>query len=178
MARRSGFVRPALRQGQRRKSIWIGSADSTAVTNLAAATAVLAQSFTGAQVSALGAFTIVRTRGVMYTKSDTVAAVEEPFGAMSMAVVDEAARSAGIASLNQPIDDESADQFFVYEQWFGGNWSLAAGAADGRWYVQPFDSKAMRKVEDGQAIVQVVENASASHGVQFILKFRMLIKLA
>jgi len=177
LARRSFAVRAPLRQGQRRQTFWLGSADDVAVTNLAAATAVLDQSFTGAQVSAFGPFTIVRTRGVIWSKSDTVAAVEEPFGAMAMTVDSEAARVAGVASINLPIADEESDQFFVYEQWFGGNRSLAAGAADGEWHTQRFDSKAMRKVEDGESINVVMENAHGTHGVQYILKFRMLIKL-
>ena len=176
MARR--IVRAALRQGQRRATTWVASADMTAVANLAAATSVLHQSISGASLLAAGLVpgTIVRVRGSLYTKADTIAAAEQPFGAMAMLIVGEAARAAGIASINQPIADEASEQFFVYEQWFGGGITDTAGFK-APWYIQNFDSKAMRKIQEGDAIAVVLENASASHGMQFIIKFRLLVKL-
>jgi len=39
------------------------------------------------------------------------------------------------------------------------------------------DSKAMRKVQEGQDIAIVLENGSALDGMLFLLQFRMLVKL-
>ena len=181
MARRTFVGRNfPVRQGRRKETVWLASANQAAVKTLAAASSVLDQFFSSAQLVDGGLLpgTIVRTRGVLYTKSDSVAAVEEPFGALSFSIVGDAARIAGIASLNTPIEEEAAEQYFVYEQWFGGNTALAAGAADGRWYVQSFDSKAMRKVEEGESIAIILENAHASHGVFYIIKYRMLMKVS
>ena len=44
-------------------------------------------------------------------------------------------------------------------------------------YVQTFDFRSMRKIEDQQAIVVSIENASAAEGAQYVMKFRMLFKL-
>ena len=178
MARRGRFLGRVPARGSQRVTEWGASADVAAVQNLAAATAVLDQTFSDATLNAAGVSpsTIVRLRGVIWTKSDTVAAVEQPFGAVSFAVVDQAALDAGVASLNLPITDEPADGFFGFAYFFGGNTALAAGAADGPWFAQEFDSKAMRKIENAQGIGVIVENASVSHGVQYILKFRILFK--
>ncbi len=40
-----------------------------------------------------------------------------------------------------------------------------------------FDSKAMRKVSESDSIVVTLENANSAHAVDFILQFRMLVKL-
>ncbi len=179
MAFRRQFSRP-LRQGQRRQTEWVASADVTAATTIAAGMSVLTQSLTEATLLALGLLpsTIIRTRGVLYTRSDQDAADEAGFGAMSFAVTSEPARAAGVGSLLAPIANEGADVFFVYQTWFAGNGGPSTGALFSRpWYTQMFDSKAQRKIEDGQAIVTVLENGSASTGgADFILKFRMLFK--
>ena len=178
MARRQ-FSRP-LRQGQRRLTEWVQSADVTGGTVLAAGQCFLAQSIPEANLLSQGLLpsTIIRTRGVLWTSSDQDAANEEAFGAMSMAVTSEPARAAGVASLLCPILDEDADQFFVYQTWAGMNGGPSTGALFSRpWYTQVFDSKAQRKVVDGNAVVVVIENGSASAGAKFIIKLRMLFKL-
>ena len=45
--------------------------------------------------------------------------------------------------------------------------------------VKPFeiDSKAMRKVDEGQDIAVLIQNNSALHGMAYLLEFRMLVKL-
>ncbi len=40
-----------------------------------------------------------------------------------------------------------------------------------------FDSKAQRKVREGDTIGVVLENSAASHGMTYMLMFRMLVKL-
>ena len=167
----------------RRGTVWVASADVSAKTGLAAATAILDQSFTAAQLAAAGASagTIVRTRGDLWVVTDQLVATEEPFGAMGMAVVSEPARVTGITAVPAPITNEDSDLFFVHQFWQAGfvfNQIDATGVQLGNyWSHYSFDSKAMRKLNDDQAIVVTMENAEATNGVRYILKFRMLIKL-
>ena len=178
---RSRVVRSSGRP--RRGTIWIASADVTAKIGLAAATSVLDQSVSAATLSSFGAAagTVTRTRGDLWVVSDQTVATEEPFGALGMAVVSDQARAAGIASMPTPITNEDSDLFFVHQFWQAGfvfNQIDATGVQLGNyWSHYSFDSKAMRKLNDDQAIVVTMENAEATNGVRYILKFRMLIKL-
>ena len=80
---RRHFGNALRRQGPKRQTIWIASADVTAVTALGGATSILAQEFTAAQLLAIGASpsTIVRVRGELSIQSDQTAVAERPFGA-------------------------------------------------------------------------------------------------
>ena len=166
------------RVSQRRKTVWLASLDSTTITTLAAATAVLDQAFNGSQITSLGPLTIVRTIGTLWVKTDQVAATEIPFGALGMSVVSEQARVAGVASIPTPITDEASDLFFVYKAWAAS--LLLADATGVATYVDryDFDSRAQRKVQDGEAIVITLENASSVHAIGYVLKYRMLVKLS
>ncbi len=180
MARRSfGRLAPR-RQGPRRATEWGASADSTAVKTLGGSGVVLDQSFTDAILSGAGLLpsTIVRVRGELWVHSDQGAANEAPFGAMAFAIANENARAAGIASLLTPIADEAADGFFVFQYFMGANNGASTGALFGQpWYRFEFDSRAMRKIEDGDSIAVVLENASPLHALEYILKFRILFKV-
>ena len=166
------------RVSQRRKTVWLASLDTTTITTLAAATSVLDQAFNGSQITSLGPLTIVRTIGTLWVKTDQVAATEIPFGALGMSVVSEQARVAGIASIPTPITDEASDLFFTYVPWAASMLLAdATGMIDGMSTYQ-FDSRAQRKVQDGEAIVVTLENASSVHGVGYVLKYRMLVKLS
>ena len=177
--RRGGLLtRSVVARGVARQSLWLASADSTAIAVLGAGLTVLDQAFTAAALDAFSPFTIVRTRGYIICRSDQVTGTEDPFGALGFAVVSEQARAAGAASLPAPITHEDSDLWFVH-QFFFANVTLATatGIRDTA-RVYEFDSRAMRKVEDGEAIVVMVENANASHGISYILKFRQLIKVS
>ena len=163
--------------GPRRKTFWLSSADSVGTQGLAAGAVVLDQSFTEAQSSAFAPFTIVRTIGWFALRPDQNAADEDPFGAVGSMVVKGTALTAGIGSVPTPITEEADDGWFVYQAFIAGvMFGDSTGFAD-LTKVFHFDSKAQRKVEDGDAIVWTVENASSSHGLEYALKFRMLIKL-
>ncbi len=179
MARRRGAV--ALRQGQRRMTDWVASNDSTASTTLAAAGVVQDQALTEAILSSTGLLpsTIVRTRGDLWIKGDAGAegASENPFGAVGFAVVSERARAVGSGSLPFPIGDEPSDLFFVHFFWHAGSvFGSAVGLNANMWQHYAFDSKAQRKVQSGNAVVVMIENASAAFGAEYVLKFRMLFK--
>ena len=172
MPRRRGNF-PVVRQGPRRLTEWLFSADSDATTLLGAGTAVLDQSVSGATIDEIGPATIVRTRGELWVASDQASSSEEPFGAMGFAVVSEQARVAGVTAVPTPITEEGSEKWFIWQSWL----AYFATGQGVTWQRYSFDSKAMRKIADGDAIVVVLENASAVFGAEFILKFRMLVKL-
>ena len=182
MARRAFRGRSALRQGQRRMTEWGASADIAAVRTLAAGSNVLDQSFTGQGLSDAGLTpsTIVRLRGDLWVKGDagSEGATETPFGALGVAVVTESARAAGVGSLPSPLTDEAADSWFSFTYFLAGSvFGSAVGLNADMWHHFPFDSKAMRKLDNESAIVFVLENGSSSAGMEYILKFRALFKL-
>jgi len=166
----------SFRQTLRRKTFWIASSDSTGVQTLAAASAVLDQVQDWSDL--LGPSTIVRTRGSLWVASDIVNATEQPFGALGMAVVRTAASDAGVASVPTPITDEEDDSWFVWKPWLASSTVSGTPATfvANRFERYDFDSKAMRKISDGDTIAVVLENAEAGDGAIYVIKFRMLIK--
>ncbi len=108
----------------------------------------------------------------LWVRSDQVAALESPFGAVGVAVVSDEASALGITALPQPYQNQDSGLWFVHQFW------AVSQGADARVTFNHFsiDSKAMRKVDVGQDIVELVENASGADGVQFIWSSRMLIK--
>ncbi len=72
-----------------------------------------------------------------------------------------------------PITDEGSELFFVYQA-FQTFFATGQGVV---WQRYDFESKAMRKFEDGEAIVVTLENALAAFGLEYLLKFRLLLKL-
>ena len=170
------------RSGTARPTIWLGSADQTGQTVLAAATSVLDQSFTDSQLAAVAQAggTIVRTRGTLWVKTDQLVQSEAALGALGMMVVKETARAAGVASIPTPVTESPNDAFFVHQWWQAGmffNQVDATGVQIGLiWSRYDFDSKAQRKFTEGDAIVVTMENINATFGVVYQLMFRMLIK--
>ena len=171
-----GFSRP-LRQGQRRATEWLGSADVSVTQNLAANTVILLQSLTAVEIAKLP-FTVTRTRGSIWVASDQVAATRTPFGALGFSVVSQPAIAIGVTAVPLPLFDENSDMFFVHTFWATSfTFVTAAGFSSDGFIRTDFDSKAMRKVQEGEDIAVVVENGAAAGGVDMLLKFRLLIKL-
>jgi len=172
IGRRSGL---GLRGGGRRRlTEWFPSADVTAVTALPAANAILSQSLVTTEL-ARRPFTVVRVRGLIHVESDQTGANEIPFGALGFAVVTDQAIAAGGAALPTPITAEGSDKWFVWVPFVVSQLAGTGGNIFGMNF--DFDSKAMRKVQEGEDIAVMVENASALHGLSFIIKFRLLVKL-
>ena len=158
---------------------WAASADTT-VFSPAVGPGVnrLDQSLSAAVLDPSSPTTIVRVRGEIWVRSDQDAVNETGFGALGFAVVNDNARAAGAASILGPITNEAADQWFVHQFFNAGNVGPTTGALFGNpWHRYSFDSKAMRKVEEGDAIVVMVENAAVTFSFEFLLKFRLLLKL-
>ncbi len=171
--RRFAGAGPALRQGQRRKTEWFGAADVGVSTVLAANTVILDQVLTTAE-KAKRPFTVVRVRGMLWVGSDQVVTQEEVQGALGFSVVTDQAVAVGITAVPLPIFDSESDEFFVWQPFFNGQ-QANVGSPFGMAF--EFDSKAMRKVSDGQDIAVVMENGSDSFGLQYLIQFRLLVKL-
>ena len=174
VARRSGLV---LRGGRnRRDTIW-GSLDTTESVLTGAPTAVLTNSLNAAGL-ALRPFTVIRTRGIIQVRSDQAGATESYGADLGCAVVSDQAVAIGVTAVPTPLTDKSSDLWFVYEQLFG-RIEIGSGAGTGvpvqTSMFKEFDSKAMRKVEEGQDLVTVVENELA--GCNIIVSGRFLVKL-
>ncbi len=169
---RRGFSRTP--PSMRRKTVWIGSFDVTGMTTLAAGAAVLDQSFLA---TAQSPFTVTRTRGFVFVKSDQEANTETPFGALGMMVVRDPAAAAGVASVPTPITEEEDEGWFVWQPFVTDiTVSSAIGIINGGTLYQ-FDSKAQRKMAQGDTLIVSLENGSATHGLQYLTKFRILLKI-
>ena len=161
------------RTGARRMTEWLSSVNVTARTALPAGTFIFDQSLSAAEL-AKRPFTVTRTIGSLYVVSDQVAAFETPFGALGFIVVSDKASATGATAVPDPITEEASDGWFVYKSWAAEADTLRGQEV----YRYDFDSRAQRKVEDGSDIAVVMSNASAADGARYILKFRMLIKVA
>ena len=174
MARKSGFVRR--NNVMRRETMWVGI--ETGVTTLASASAAAIMSVMSAAFLALRPFTIVRTRGFFHMGSDQAAAAEGWGGTIGWCVVSDQAVAVGITAVPTPEADSDSDLWYVHESMLGkfefitGTGALENGAG------RQFDSKAMRKVDDGSQIVQVGEvPAAGASSVVIPDTGRILIKL-
>ncbi len=172
-ARRSGLV---LRGGRNvRETVWGGTTETR--NGLAAAnTAALSNSLNAAAL-ALRPFTVIRTRLHWSLESDQTAASEDFQAAIGMAVVSDQASAVGITAVPTPFTDLASDLWLLYDMMFG---SLIVTSAIGSFesrYTKDIDSKAMRKVEDGQDLILVKENSSLSDGTVVTTAGRFLLKL-
>jgi len=153
---------------------WFPSADVTGEASLAAGTFVFLQSLTAAEL-AKRPFTVTRTVGNIWVRSDQVAAQELVFGAIGFIVVSDKAIALGATAIPDPITQEGSDEWFAYRSFGIGADAGGLGSPVGEF---AFDSRAQRKVADGEDIAVVVTNADATHGMQFVVKFRILVKLS
>ncbi len=175
VGRKSGFV---VRGGSRkRETRWL---DGVPVrTGFAAGASSLAFTLTAVEL-AYRPFTVTRTRGLIGIKSDQVAATEPFQIGLGMCVVSDQALAIGVTAVPTPITDMGSDLWFLHELVFGEILVASAASIEGQGSVNKyFDSKAMRKVDDGQdiAIVTEVPSSASSEGLVRTLGFRMLIKL-
>jgi len=129
---------------------------------------------------ALRPFTIVRTRGSFLIHSDQAVAFEYFDMTLGGCVVSDQAEAIGITAVPTPTTDRASDLWFLYEEGRGYfDFATAIGFTHdhGPGQFREFDSKAMRKVEEGNDIVIVAETSGASAGMTGRVSGRMLIKL-
>ncbi len=174
MARRrvGGAVRG---RAPRRETVWFefGPALDTVA---AASTSSLIFSLNAAAL-ALRPFTVVRTRGTLFYRSDQVIAGERYGGNFGIAVVSDQASAVGVTAIPTPITDFGSDLWFVMEQMQGSlHVATAVGELELGFHIA-LDSKAMRRVDIGQDIVVVQETAAYHLSNALEVGFRMLVKL-
>ncbi len=171
MARRRDFARGAAAISRRRETLWFDF-QPTAFTMTAAGGTLIFN--LNAAALALRPFTIVRTHLEIALRSDQAAAIETQTAALALAVVSDQASAIGVTALPTPITDMGSDLWFLYQLMFADESNLTDRTRNGQFY--SVDSKAMRKVEDGQDIVMVAEQA-ITNGVEVSVGGRLLIKL-
>jgi len=168
-SRKSGFV---LRGGSmRRETLWFGHT-FTDTTITAAGGTILTSA--NAALLALRPFTIVRTRLESFVRSDQAAAAEVFIGAYGQCIVSDQASAIGVSAVPTPVTDLSSDLWFVHQP-FAGVFESGTGTNNGWRY--EIDSKAMRKVQEGEDLVTVVEFSALGSGFNFFVGGRALVKL-
>jgi len=171
MARKSGNVFRGNRM--RRATQWLEApfvSTTLASTNAVALTLVMT-----AAEKALRPFTVVRIRGTMHVRSDQTAALESYGATMGYCVVSEQAVAIGVSAVPTPDTDLASDAWMAHESVQGSFGFITGTGALELGQIHRYDSKAMRKVEEGFELIQVMECPVNSGTVQDI--GRILIKL-
>jgi len=174
--RRSGFIQ---RSGvMRRETQWL-ELGATATVLATVGSASITNALTVAE-KALRPFTVVRTRGILHTISDQVVADEVWHLAFGACVVSDQAVAIGATAVPTPDTDRDSDLWFLFEEQVGFfEFATAIGFQERvEENTHRFDSRAMRKVEEGQDLIFVKENgAMGSDGLNCRSAGRVLIKL-
>ena len=157
VGRKSGFIMRA--GGRKRETIWFGGAPFSAAV---ATTGVNLVTSLNAAALAMRPFTVIRTRGVLRFSSDQEAATESYGGSFGRAVVSDQASAIGVTAVPTPTTDSASDLWYVYEFAIGRFAFGSAASFTDVGQVRIIDSKAMRKVEDGQDLVGVIEGPGAA----------------
>jgi len=158
-----------------RETRWLSL--GTSGTNLSTANSAAIFATLSTIELALRPFTIVRTRGVWRIITDQQIASELTETSLGACVVSDQAAAIGITAIPTPETDKESDLWFMYETTLGGFQFGTAVGFTNNYNQTTFDSKAMRKVEDGQDVAIVLENTADSAGVNVHVSGRMLIKL-
>ncbi len=173
-ARRSGLI---LRGGSmRRETQWL-ALDPVTNTLAAGSTAVISNTMTAAEL-ALRPFTVVRTIGIFSVESDQDAADEITQAGFGACVVSDQAVTVGVTAVPTPDTDRASDLWFMYVEAFARFQFLTAAGFHPHASVQKdFDSRAMRKVEEGSQIIFVKETSAIATGAIVRTAGRVLVKL-
>ncbi len=173
-ARRSGLV---LRGGkERRNTLWL-KIQETSTTIAASDTAVLFTGFSATQLIQRP-FTVVRTHIQLHVASDQEVSDEAQQVAYGLAIVSDQALAIGVTAGPTPFTDAGSDMFFYWHSLtnrFLLGTAVGFSGDFGIW--KDTESRAMRKVEEGQDLFGSVESSSLSSGLKVIKSGRMLIKL-
>ncbi len=164
------------RSGTRRESLWIG-VPAVDVTLAAAGSALLIGTLNAAAL-ALRPFTIVRVRGFWHVRLDQTAALEDWGASLGYSVVSDQAAAVGVTAVPLPEDDLGSDMFFVHEFNYGTFGFISGVGAQEIGVGRSYDSKAMRKLDDGQDLAITVQVPAAGPQSATILHAaRILVKL-
>ena len=179
MARRFRSIRP-FPQSQRRLTDWIGGSTQVATdeSNLLGTTAVITLAFDTrvASQTPQAPFTIVRLRGTHHFFFNNLASSLFVTGAIGIAVVSGEAFDAGVGSLITPWSESQDDRWLYHEYFSIAQPFISAAGSVGPSSAKQIDSKAMRKVNFGDVVCTIIENAS-SDTMSYFVNHRMLVKL-
>jgi len=171
---RSRFARSQFTRGPRKAVDWSASSVLTGDVAVAAGAAVLLEIFT----PIVGGETVIRTRGLLGWRTDQTVADEVMFGAFGICVVTQQASSVGITAVPHPGTD-AAWGGWLYHTYFFSDFQLGdlTGFSGKLMSLITIDSKAMRKVDEDDRLVTVVENTSSVSGFRFANSERFLSKV-
>jgi len=160
--------------GARRATSWL-DVEPTSVT-VDTSISVISHSLNALE-QAKRPFTVVRSHLHLHIRSDQLAADEPQFGAVGICVISDQAQAIGISAVPTPLTDLASDLWFLHGMMSSDFAFLSAVGFDGSsGQSYDFDSKAMRKVNDDEDVIIVIETASISNGAQYLISGRVLIK--
>ena len=188
MARVRGFASRGLTRSPRRKSSWtvgVQTGTNGSVQAISATGKTLATN--GVNVLEDG-LTLVRTRGQLILVLTSASAAGAGFvGAFGIGIVTAQAFAAGVASIPGPINDEDWDGWLFHHYFAVVSSSVIAdtvsssddfGNSQSAVLRIDVDSRAMRKLEENQVIVGVLEADEIATSVMgWYLNSRSLVKL-
>ncbi len=154
------------------QTIWLGFEPVSTTMTAVGGTIIFSLN---ASALALRPFTVLRTHYSFFVKSDQAAANENQVGALGMAVVSDEAFAAGVASVPTPITSIGSDLWFVHQLYWANAIDLTDNAKPGVQYV--IDSKAMRRVDQGQDLLVISELSALGGGTILLNGGRMLVKV-
>ncbi len=170
MARRH---RSTFQRGPRRATDWSASVSLAGAVNVAASTAAILEVF----IPIIGGETLIRTRGMFTVGSDQSSGDEIQIGAFGICVVTEQAATVGITAVPHPSSDAAWGGWVVHQYYAARTEFLSAvGFQPNTWHRFPIDSKGMRKIDEDERLIVVVENASA-FGITVTSQERFLTKV-
>jgi len=160
-------------RGPRKATDWSASAALTAGLAVAASSAAIDEVFT----PIVGGETLIRTRGMLGWESDQSAATEQQIGAYGICVVSEQAATVGITAVPHPGTDAAWGGWLYHTYFFSEFRFLTAAGFDPRnLQTMVVDSKAMRKIDEDDRLVTVVE-VTGTKGITFFSALRLLSKV-
>ncbi len=158
--------------GRRRDTLWL--VVGVGATTMTISGGTITNSMNAAAL-AYRPFTVIRAIMDYSVRSDQAAALEEQTVAAGAAVVSDQAVAIGVTAVPTPITDRGSDLWFMHQTMFAEESSLTdRSKPHGVWHV---DSRAMRRVDDDQDIVFVLEiNTVTGSGAIVRSSGRLLIK--
>ncbi len=159
-----------------RETLWADFTGTSTIISGPSGSALL--NVTGAPLLDIRPWTVVRVRGAYHLESDQSGAAESQGCALGMAIVSDQAVAIGITALPTPVVNKGSDLFFMYTALLTANDAGSFGGV-GQTAFMEYDSRAMRKVEDGSQLVLTLDSeiSGLSDGIVVRHVGRLLIKL-
>jgi len=160
-------------RGPRRATDWSASGATAGGVAVAGNTQALLEVFT----PIVGGETLIRTRGLITISTDQTVADEVQIGAIGIGVVTAQAVSVGITAIPHPMTDAGWGGW-LWHSYYSYDFAFATAVGfEGNLANQiPVDSKAMRKVDEDERLVLVIQN-QAVNGIILFSSLRLLSKI-